>query len=94
MNAGNATSAMPPLQPPMQPPLLKTSSPSYPGEDAICEQEFRESFSKSLLNMRFKEFDGGKITKRYLETYLEFMHLSGMISNLDYLDYKNKLIGE
>lgn len=90
MNAGSGTSS---VQPPLQPPLLK-ATPSYPGQDAECEQEFRETFSKHRLIMCFKEYSGGKITKRYLETYLEFMHLSGMISNLDYLDYKNKLVGE
>lgn len=55
------------------------------------EPEFYENFSKSILRRRFNEFWGGKYTERYILTYLEFMHLSGMIDNLEYLEFKNAL---
>ena len=70
------------------------SKVSYPGEDLKqpeYEPEFRECFSKSMLRLRLKEFWGGKVTQKYVETYLDFMHLSGMIDNLEFLEYKNAL---
>ena len=90
MNGSSVASA--PMTVAVAPPI------SYPGGDK-CEEErrepeFRESFSKGILKIRMQEFFGGKYTKRYIETYLEFMHLSGMINNLDYLDFKNSLAKE
>jgi hypothetical protein len=55
------------------------------------EPEFRETFSKGILKMKLREYWGGKITQKYVETYLEFMHLSGMVDNLEFLEYKNVL---
>jgi len=71
--------------------------PTYPGEDKACEPEdpqFMEYFSRGLLKTRMIEFRAGKFTKRYVEAYLEFMHLSGMVSNLEYLEYKSTLSEE
>jgi hypothetical protein len=78
------------------PPNIKL--PTYPGEDLKPEREwepeFVERFSKSLLRMRLQEFYGGKYTRRYIESYLDFMHLSGMVNNLEYLEFKNMLSAE
>jgi hypothetical protein len=73
--------------------LIKVSVPMV--DD--CKQteeytpEYRETFSKNILKQRINEFEGGKYTRRYMETYLDFVHMSGMISNLDYLEFKGIL---
>jgi hypothetical protein len=61
-----------------------------------CEQEkvFYENFSKSLLLEKLTQYYTGKYTRRYICSYLEFCHLSGYISNLDYLDIKEKMSKE
>src|ERR1035437_6636011 len=104
MNNGISASAGPTgLCPPgsSYPPAAsapKTQGISYPGEDVKQEREwepeYRETFSKGMLRMRMQEYQGGKYTKRYIDAYLEFMHLSGMINNLDYLQFKNILLKE
>jgi hypothetical protein len=76
--------------PPPYPPKAKCEEKL----DREWEQEYRESFSKSILRQRIAEFQGGKYTKRYMETYLDFVHMSGMISNLDYLEFKAILMKE
>jgi hypothetical protein len=92
MNSGISASAGPTGVYP-SPPGIKS-----PGEDSKMESswepEYRETFSKGMLKMRMQEYQGGKYTKRYIDAYLEFMHLSGMISNLDYLEFKNILLKE
>lgn len=55
------------------------------------EPEFFESFSKGILRRRLNEYWSGKYTQKYIEVYLEFIHLSGMIDNLEYLEFKNAL---
>lgn len=68
--------------------------PPYPGEDKDVEQGspvYFEKFSRDILETRMLEFKSGKYTKRYIEAYIEFMVLSGMVSNLEYLEYKNEL---
>lgn len=73
--------------------LLQTVPPKSCEEDKKVEHEpeFYENFSKVILRRRFNEYWGGKYTERYILTYLEFMHLSGMIDNLEYLEFKNAL---
>ena len=44
--------------------------------------------------MRMQEYFGGKYTKKYIDTYLEFMVLSGMVNNLEYLEFKGMLARE
>jgi hypothetical protein len=73
-------------------------SATYPSSGVLCdkkeveyERECRESFSKSILKERIKEFYSGKLTKQYVMVYLDFTHLSGVIDNLEYLEYKEKL---
>lgn len=93
MNSGSSASA------PMQPSLtIATPSPtvpggiklSYPGEDCKPEYDptFSEHFSKNTLKLKIAEYFGGKYTPKYIQNYLEFMHINGMITNLDYLEYK------
>lgn len=97
---GSSAAASTPMQPPISGNLTYNSKPgiAYPGEDAVkqveYDQEFRETFCKTTLRMNIQGYFAGKYTKRYIDTYLEFMHLSGWISNLDYLDFKNSLAGE
>ena len=80
------------------PPTGNLKMPSYPGEDLKPEKEwepeFRETFSKGILKMRMQEYFGGKYTKKYIDTYLEFMVLSGMVNNLEYLEFKGILARE
>lgn len=65
------------------------------GEKEIeYEKEFREIFSKSTLKNGIQGYLAGKYTKRYIEAYLEFMHLSGWISNLEYLEFKTAITKE
>ena len=80
-----------PTPPMTYPPNAKSSCPEEDAKKPEWEPEFRETFSKSILNMRLKEYWGGKSTQRYIETYLDFMHLSGMLDNLEWLEYKNAL---
>lgn len=63
-------------------------------QDLELDRRYDEAFSKGILLQRLKEYYAGKYTKRYIETYLDFCHLSGYISNLDYLDIKGKMSGE
>jgi hypothetical protein len=66
----------------------------YYGEDIAkieYEKEERESFSKSILKQKIKEFHAGKFTKQYIKVYLDFVHLSGIIDNLEYLEFKEEL---
>lgn len=71
---------------------------SYPEDcdksDKEWEPEFRETFSKGTLRMGIQGYHAGKYTQRFIEVYLEFMHLSGYINNLEYLEFKNKIIKE
>ena len=77
-----------------------TSGPTIihvrPEEDVKCEPEkcYNESFSKSILLEKLVQYYAGKYTKRYIDTYLEFCHLSGYLNNLDYLDIKEKMSKE
>lgn len=59
--------------------------------DAAPEKQYSEYFSKSLFTRKLEEFKAGKLTLKYMTTYLDFMHISGFISNLDYLEYKPQL---
>ncbi len=70
------------------PPNANVKS-SQEDKEFVYEPEFRETFSKPTLKLRVQEFRAGKYTKRYIEAYLEFMVLSGMVNNLDYLEFKN-----
>ena len=67
-----------------------------PEEDVKCEPEKQshEYFSKSILLEKLVQYYAGKYTKRYIDAYLEFCHLSGYLSNLDYLDIKDKMSKE
>ena len=88
-------------QQPMSAPSVATPPPQLTpvGLSKACEEdrkrepepEFFENFSKGILKRRLHEYWGGKYTERYILTYLEFMHLSGMIDNLEYLEFKNAL---
>lgn len=63
--------------------------------DMYIEQtEHRKSFSKSILNLKINEFRAGKYSKHYIETYLDFVHMEGVIDNLTYVEYKEKLSKE
>jgi hypothetical protein len=33
----------------------------------------------------------GKYSKKYMEVYLEFVHMEGVITNIEYLGYKGRL---
>jgi hypothetical protein len=61
------------------------------GEEVEYEKEERESFSKYILKQKIKEFHTGKFTKQYIRVYLDFVHLNGVIDNLEYLEYKEEL---
>lgn len=107
MNSGSSASqpmglpavsvAVPPSYPPAPPPTVTgggLTKAVYVGDEPDkqeWEPEFRETFSKGMLKMKLREYWGGKITQRYVETYLEFMHLSGHIDNLEFLEFKNAL---
>jgi len=58
------------------------------------EKHYNESFSKSILERHFEEYSAGKYTTKYMEVYLNFMHLSGYINNLEYLEYQPRLVKE
>ena len=58
------------------------------------EKHYNESFSRSILARHFEEYKAGKYTTKYMEAYLNFMHLSGYIDNLEYLEYQQKLVKE
>jgi hypothetical protein len=76
------------------PPANQLSTTGVCGEDkAACEKEkmFYENFSKSLLLDKLTQYYAGKYTRRYIDAYLEFCHLSGYLSNLDYLDIKENM---
>lgn len=85
-------------------PVTGVTGPSYAqsvyypedetNKSAEYEKEFHESFSKGTLRTRMIEYRAGKLTKRYIEVYLEFIVLSGMISNLDYLEFREVLAKE
>lgn len=103
MNSGpvsaGPTQGITPVAPsyPSYPPNALSAKLSYPGEEAKTQEwepEFRETFSKGILKMHLQEYHAGKYTKRYIEAYLEFMHLSGHINNLEYLEFKNVLLRE
>ena len=49
------------------------------------------TFSKSGLEEKLKEFQAGKYTRKYIETYLDFMVMNAMLDNLEYLEYKASL---
>ena len=70
-------------------------SATYPStgcaEKVEYEREERESFSKSILKQKIKEFHTGKFTEQYIKIYLDFVHVNGVIDNLEYLEYKEQL---
>lgn len=66
----------------------------YAKEDRYYDPEVHLGFSKTILKRKLLEFEAGKYTKRYIETYLEFMHLNGLVSNLEYLEFKETLAKE
>lgn len=70
------------------PSISKATSPVY---EKIQEIQYHENFSNEILKEHFMGYQSGKYTKKYMEVYLEFYHLSGYLSNLDYLEYKVKL---
>jgi hypothetical protein len=77
--------------------LVPGGTLKLPEQDVKAEEpckQYEEYFSKRILFERLKEYYAGKYTKRYIDTYLEFCHLSGFISNLDYLDIKDKMSKE
>jgi hypothetical protein len=95
MNASNQGQCIPTPIPPNYPPSATSGPSNMKCEEKLmdeCDPVFYENFSKSILRMRLQEYFSGKYTQRYIETYLEFVHLSGMINNLDYLEFKNILI--
>lgn len=49
------------------------------------------TFSKPSLDEKIKEFLAGKYTRKYIETYLDFMVMNAMLDNLEYLEYKVSL---
>jgi len=49
------------------------------------------TFSKPGLEEKIKEFHAGKYTRKYIETYLDFMVMNAMLDNLEYLEYKVSL---
>lgn len=51
------------------------------------------TFSKPGLEEKIKEFQAGKYTRKYIETYLDFMVMNAMLDNLEYLEYKANLDG-
>lgn len=68
-----------------------------PEEDNLAEapeKHYNESFSRSILVRRFQEYKAGKYTTKYMEVYLNFLHLSGYIDNLEYLEYQPQLVKE
>ncbi len=87
---------------PSSPPASVTTSSGNativfrPEEDTRIEVErsYNHNFSKSILEQKIKEYKAEKYTKKYIQTYLEFMFLNGMIDNLGYLEYKNVLAKE
>jgi len=81
-----------PMPPQTYPPTANGNKLCEEDRKVEWEQEFRETFSKSILKLRIAEYVGGKYTKRYIQTYLDFMVLSGMVNNLEYLEFKNLII--
>ena len=77
-------------------------APGYPlkakmaecDKDSDYDPEIHMGFSKGSLKRKMLEYKAGKYTKRYIETYLEFMHLNGIVDNLDYLEFKTLLTQE
>jgi len=40
---------------------------------------------------KIEEYKTGKYSKKYIEVYLDFVHLEGVIDNLQYLELKKEL---
>lgn len=77
------------------PPSMGIPGIGYPGEDKKTEEydrTFQEYFSKGNLKLKIAEYFGGKYTERYIQNYIEFMVINGMLSNLEYLEFKNLII--
>jgi hypothetical protein len=81
-------------------PTSGPSNPTWAQSSAVSDNLLRKveeeamytkHFSKSILNTKIEEFNAGKYTKRYIQTYLDFTHLEGIIDNLQYLEFKSKL---
>jgi hypothetical protein len=73
---------------------------AYPPSDADCDlkqpeydQKFEKVLSKGILRKKIEEFENGKYSKKYIDTYLEFVHLEGVITNLEYLQFREQLKG-
>ena len=70
-----------------------TSGPPATEEDKPykLEKNCHKEFSRSILKHKIEEFKAGKYSQRYIETYLDFVHLEGIIDNLHYLECKKQL---
>jgi len=68
------------------------SENSYTYSANKAEPSWSENFSKLILDRQINECKTGKVTKRYLIIYLDFMHISGYLDNLQYVEYKTELL--
>ncbi|MGH7974775.1 MAG: hypothetical protein ACREBR_04570 [bacterium] len=93
MMNGTSVASAPTLPPQMMPGNARLKLPE---EDCKLEPERcrNESFSKSILLEKLVQYYAGKYTRKYIDTYIEFCHLGGYLTNLDYLDIKEKMSKE
>lgn len=55
------------------------------------EKRVEKVFSRSIAQSKIDEYKVGKYTKKYIEAYIDFVHLEGVIDNLEFLEFKNIL---
>ena len=73
-----------PVNPSHIQPIEGCKEPEY-------DPAWTKSFSKGNLRRVIEEYNNGKFSPRYMEVYLDFVHMEGVINNLEYLEYKTKL---
>lgn len=91
-NSCGVQAAVPTPPGPTSPPGSGNMKP-YPEKDCETESNTFKHFSVSILKDKIAEYKSGKYTEKYIRTYLDFVHLEGIIDNLQYLELK-KYLGE
>lgn len=92
MNGPSVTSSPgPTLAVPSSPPNPGLMKVSMPEEDCRQEACTTKRFSPSILNEKLEEYKAGKYTDKYIRTYLDFVHLEGIIDNIQYLELRKGL---
>lgn len=74
------------------------TSPPSAGDKAECDvrieacyPEYTKRLGIGILKDKIEEYKAGKYTEKYMRTYLDFVHLEGIVDNLQYFDFKKQI---